>query len=50
MSFRKTMLAAGAMLLPLAAPAVAQPVEGFYVGAGAGLNWLQRQGYSVAFD
>ncbi|MDW8398629.1 MAG: hypothetical protein RMK90_08695, partial [Acetobacteraceae bacterium] len=32
--------------LPLAAPAGAQPVEGLYVGAGAGLNWLQRETYS----
>jgi outer membrane protein OmpA-like peptidoglycan-associated protein len=47
MTFRKTMLAAAAVAaLPLAAPAVAQPVEGFYVGAGAGVNWLQRQTYS----
>ncbi|MCS6932839.1 MAG: outer membrane beta-barrel protein, partial [Acetobacteraceae bacterium] len=57
MNFRKTMLAAGALLaLPLAAPAGAQPVEGLYVGAGAGLNWLQREtfsgtpGYNVTFD
>jgi hypothetical protein len=30
----------------LAAPAVAQPVGGFCVGAGAGLTWLQDQSSS----
>jgi outer membrane protein OmpA-like peptidoglycan-associated protein len=41
MRTRTTLLAAS--MLALAAPAVAQPVEGFYVGAGAGVNWLQDQ-------
>jgi outer membrane protein OmpA-like peptidoglycan-associated protein len=36
--------AAAAFALPVAAQA--QPVEGFYVGAGAGLNWLQEQTFS----
>jgi outer membrane protein OmpA-like peptidoglycan-associated protein len=56
LSFRKTVLAATALAVPLAAPVAAQPVEGFYVGAGAGLNWLQDQTFSgtgganVSFD
>ncbi len=49
---RTTLLAA--TMLALAAPAAAQPVEGFYVGAGAGLNWLQDQsivaGQTLSFD
>ncbi len=40
MSFRKTLLAATMLMAPLAA-AQAQPVNGLYVGAGAGVNWLQ---------
>jgi len=50
------LLAATALAVPLAAPVAAQPVEGFYVGAGAGLNWLQDQTFSgtgganVSFD
>ena len=43
MTLRKTLLAAAAMALPLAAQA--QPVDGFYVGAGAGVNWLQDTRY-----
>lgn len=56
MTLRKTILAATVLALPMAAPAVAQPVEGLYVGAGAGLNWLQDQtfsgtgGSSASFD
>ncbi|MCX7685178.1 MAG: hypothetical protein N2Z67_07905, partial [Acetobacteraceae bacterium] len=46
MTLRRTILAAAVATLPLAAPAGAQPVEGLYVGAGAGLNWLQRQSLS----
>ncbi|EHL96930.1 outer membrane family protein, partial [Acetobacteraceae bacterium AT-5844] len=39
MTFKKALLAATVMALPLAAQA--QPVTGVYVGAGAGLNILQ---------
>jgi outer membrane protein OmpA-like peptidoglycan-associated protein len=46
MSIRKMLLAATALAVPLAAPVAAQPVEGLYVGAGAGLNWLQDQTFS----
>jgi outer membrane protein OmpA-like peptidoglycan-associated protein len=46
MTLRKTLLVATMLALPLAAPAVAQPLEGLYVGAGAGLNWLQDQTFS----
>jgi len=54
MNFKKTLIAATVLALPMAAQA--QPVEGFYVGAGAGLNWLQDQTFSgtggttVSFD
>jgi outer membrane protein OmpA-like peptidoglycan-associated protein len=54
MTLRKTLIAATVLALPLAAQA--QPVEGLYVGAGAGLNWLQDQtfsgsgGLSASFD
>jgi len=45
MSLRKMMLAAAAVAaLPMAVQA--QPVEGLYVGAGAGLNWLQQETFS----
>src|SRR5690349_1144475 len=37
MSFRKTLLAATMLALPLAAQA--QPVTGLYVAGGAGVNW-----------
>jgi outer membrane protein OmpA-like peptidoglycan-associated protein len=40
MSLRKALLAATVMALPVAAQA--QPVDGLYVGAGAGINWLQN--------
>jgi outer membrane protein OmpA-like peptidoglycan-associated protein len=46
MTLRTTLLGAAILALPLAIPAKAQPVEGFYVGAGAGLNWLQDQTFS----
>jgi outer membrane protein OmpA-like peptidoglycan-associated protein len=49
MHLRKTVLAATVLTLPLAAPAVAQPVEGFYVGAGAGVNWRQNDQGRAAF-
>ncbi|WP_424135050.1 OmpA family protein [Roseomonas chloroacetimidivorans] len=43
MSFRKALLAATTLALPLALPVAvqAQPVTGLYIGAGAGVNWLQ---------
>jgi opacity protein-like surface antigen len=40
MTFRKALLAATMLALPLAAQA--QPVTGFYIGAGAGVNMLQE--------
>ena len=40
MTFRKALLAATILALPVAAQA--QPVTGFYVGAGAGLNALMK--------
>jgi outer membrane protein OmpA-like peptidoglycan-associated protein len=40
MSLRKALLAATVLALPVAAQA--QQVDGIYVGAGAGLNWLQE--------
>jgi outer membrane protein OmpA-like peptidoglycan-associated protein len=40
MTFRKALLAATMLALPLAAQA--QPVTGFYIGAGAGVNLLQE--------
>jgi OOP family OmpA-OmpF porin len=39
MRVRNALLAATFLALPLAAQA--QPVNGLYVGAGAGVNWLQ---------
>ena len=39
MSFRKALLAATVIAMP--ASAIAQPVTGLYIGAGAGVNWLQ---------
>ena len=39
MTLRKLLLAATALVLPAAAQA--QQVSGIYIGAGAGLNWLQ---------
>jgi OOP family OmpA-OmpF porin len=41
MKLRNTLVAAGLLALPAAA--MAQPVDGFYVGAGAGYNFLQHQ-------
>ncbi|MGK7862688.1 OmpA family protein [Falsiroseomonas sp. E2-1-a4] len=40
MNFRNALLATTMLLLPLGA-AQAQQVNGVYIGAGAGLNWLQ---------
>jgi outer membrane protein OmpA-like peptidoglycan-associated protein len=44
MSFRKTLLAAPLLAVPLMMPAAsqAQQVNGLYIGAGAGVNWLQE--------
>ena len=44
----RTVLLSAATLLALAAPASAQNVSGFYVGGGAGVNWLQDQGGSTS--
>ncbi len=45
MSLRPTLLAAsalaGGILAASALPASAQPVQGLYIGAGAGVNWVQ---------
>jgi len=52
MAFRKALLAASALALPLGAltflsrDAAAQPVVGLYIGAGAGVNWLQSTNQS----
>ncbi|MGK7871332.1 OmpA family protein [Falsiroseomonas sp. E2-1-a20] len=40
MSLRKVLLATTLLALPVVA--LAQPVNGLYVGAGAGVNWLQE--------
>ena len=40
MTFRQVLLAATVLALPVAAQA--QPVTGFYVGAGVGMNWLME--------
>jgi len=45
MSLKKALLAATVLALPVAAQA--QPVNGFYIGAGAGLNHLQESDISV---
>ncbi|EFH11325.1 outer membrane protein, partial [Teichococcus cervicalis] len=45
MTFRKALLAATILALPLAAQA--QPVTGVYVGAGAGVNFLQKTDLDV---
>jgi outer membrane protein OmpA-like peptidoglycan-associated protein len=44
MNFRKTLLAAPLLAVPLMMPAAAQAQQanGLYVGAGAGVNWLQE--------
>ena len=44
MKLRIALLAATAMALPLAAQA--QPVTGLYIGAGAGINFMQSQSHS----
>jgi len=47
MTLRKTLVVATVLALPLAAQA--QPVEGLYVGAGAGLNLRQNDTGRAAF-
>ena len=47
---KTALLVATVLAVPLVvqAPAAkAQPVNGLYVGAGAGVNWLQNQDYSA---
>jgi outer membrane protein OmpA-like peptidoglycan-associated protein len=46
MSLKKALLAATVLALPVAAQA--QPITGFYVGAGAGVNFLQETDVSVS--
>ncbi len=46
MKLRNMLVAAGVLALPAAA--MAQPVNGFYVGAGAGWNFLEPQGIKSA--
>ena len=41
MTFRTTLLAAAVLTLPMAANA--QPIDGLYIGAGVGANFLQSQ-------
>ena len=48
MSFRKTLLAATMLALPLAAQA--QTVTGLYVAGGAGWNWMSNTSSNVATD
>ncbi len=45
MSLRKALLAATVLALPVAAQA--QPITGLYVGAGAGINWLQESDITI---
>jgi OOP family OmpA-OmpF porin len=46
MSLRKALLAATVLALPVAAQA--QPINGLYVGAGAGINFLQESDVSLS--
>ncbi|MGG5809619.1 OmpA family protein [Falsiroseomonas sp. CW058] len=46
MSLKKALLAATVLALPVAAQA--QPVNGLYVGAGAGINWLQESDVALS--
>lgn len=46
MSFRTTLVAATMLATPLAA--YAQPIDGLYVGAGAGVNIMQYEGANLA--
>lgn len=45
MSLRKALLAATVLAMPVAAQA--QPISGFYVGAGVGLNLLQETDFDL---
>ena len=47
MTFRKFLLAATMLTLPLAAEA--QPVRGVYVGAAAGVNWLSDLSFNSTY-
>ncbi|MEA5501693.1 outer membrane beta-barrel protein [Halotia wernerae UHCC 0503] len=44
----RTALLTAATVIALAAPAAAQSTTGFYIGGGAGANWLQEQGGSTS--
>ncbi len=48
MNLRSGLLAATILAMPMAAPmaVVAQPIDGLYVGAGAGYNWKMNQNVS----
>ncbi len=46
MSLRTAALAGAALLVP--GLALAQPISGVYVGAGAGINWLQESDITVS--
>jgi hypothetical protein len=46
MNLKKVLLAATVLALPVAAQA--QPVTGLYLGAGAGLNFLQESDVSIS--
>jgi outer membrane protein OmpA-like peptidoglycan-associated protein len=46
MNFRKTLAAATLLALPMAAHA--QPIDGLYVGGGAGVNFMQSQNATVS--
>jgi OOP family OmpA-OmpF porin len=47
MRFRSALLAATMVALPLAANA--QPIDGLYVGGGAGVNFMQREHFKSTF-
>ena len=47
MKLRSALLASAMMALPLAA-ADAQAIDGLYVGAGAGMNFLQRESFDIS--
>jgi OOP family OmpA-OmpF porin len=47
MSLRNILMASAMMALPMAA-ASAQAVDGLYVGAGAGINYLQRENFKFS--
>lgn len=47
MKLRNVLMASALMALPLSAPK-AQAIEGLYVGAGAGINYLQREDFKFS--